>query len=523
MDDITSFINSIKRLQHVCPSSSFTSFQFHSYIFATDEAWKGDFIMSKRFQMLFITSFSAVLVLLWDYLLSFEVALNIYYLVTNSHCEYCLLYIVPLFCFSLPIFGLLADVWVGRHKAVVFGIVLCFLSWIITGIGYIIQCYNDSRVLLVVYGIAYCSQYLGIACFTANIIQYTIDQLVGASADELSTVIYWHCATLPIMHLLHGLVSCFDVHGDLVIFIVSGVAVSLVLVSHSLFKHKLENISLIKNPIKLIVRVLCYARKHKYPENRSALTYWEEEAPSRLDLGKEKYGGPFAEEEVEDVKTIFRMLPLFIAIIGYAFSENFSKFNGASMLVCIIAHHVVQCLCSLLLLIIYLYFIRVFFSKYIPRMLARMSIGLFFAFLSIISKILPLLSITWKTFISELLLGLAYVLINPVSLEFAVAQSPVHSRGMMVGVWYASWEVGITLSFCITLLFDCHNEDIHSCLYYYLTKAFLLLIILTVFVILAKHYKYRVRENEVNIHQIVDGTYQNYIQQEEEYKRNNQS
>ena len=36
--------------------------------------------------------------------------------------------------------------------------------------------------------------------------------------------------------------------------------VSLILVSHSLFKHKLENISLIKNSIKLIFRVLCYAR-----------------------------------------------------------------------------------------------------------------------------------------------------------------------------------------------------------------------------------------------------------------------
>uniref|UniRef100_A0A1X7VDS3 Uncharacterized protein n=1 Tax=Amphimedon queenslandica TaxID=400682 RepID=A0A1X7VDS3_AMPQE len=41
------------------------------------------------------------------------------------------------------------------------------------------------------------------------------------------------------------------------------------------------------------IRILCYARKHKYPENRSALTYWEEEAPSRLNLGKDKYGGPF--------------------------------------------------------------------------------------------------------------------------------------------------------------------------------------------------------------------------------------
>ena len=55
------------------------------------------------------------------------------------------------------------------------------------------------------------------------IIQYTIDQLVGASADELSTVIYWHCAAIPIMYLLPGLLYCFDLHVDLVIFIVSGV------------------------------------------------------------------------------------------------------------------------------------------------------------------------------------------------------------------------------------------------------------------------------------------------------------
>ena len=41
-----------------------------------------------------------------------------------------------------------------------------------------------------------------------------------------------------------------------------------------------------------------------YPRNRSALTYWEKEYPSHIDLGKEKYGGPFSEEEVENVKTV---------------------------------------------------------------------------------------------------------------------------------------------------------------------------------------------------------------------------
>ena len=39
------------------------------------------------------------------------------------------------------------------------------------------------------------------------------------------------------------------------------------------------------------------------------------------------------------------------------------------------------------------------------------------------------------------------------------------------------------------------------------------------FVILAKRYKYRVGENEVNIVQIVDDHYQRYIEQEDEYER----
>uniref|UniRef100_A0A1X7SEF2 Uncharacterized protein n=1 Tax=Amphimedon queenslandica TaxID=400682 RepID=A0A1X7SEF2_AMPQE len=97
------------------------------------------------------------------------------------------------------------------------------------------------------------------------------------------------------------------------LLLASVVCVSAVLVSHSLFKGYLDTTPVnTVNPVKLIVRVLCYARKHKYPENRSALTYWEEKAPSRLDLGKDKYGGPFTEEEVEDVKTILRLIPLVV-------------------------------------------------------------------------------------------------------------------------------------------------------------------------------------------------------------------
>ena len=60
-----------------------------------------------------------------------------------------------------------------------------------------------------------------------------------------------------------------------------------------------------------------YSWKHNVPEHRSAFTYWEEDIPRRIDLGKNKYGGPFTNEEVEDTKTFLRILPLLLCLFGY--------------------------------------------------------------------------------------------------------------------------------------------------------------------------------------------------------------
>ena len=215
----------------------------------------------------------------------------------------------------------------------------------------------------------------------------------------------------------------------MITFIASGVSVSLVLVSHSFFKHKLENISLIKNPIKLINRVLCYARKHKYPENRSALTYWEEEAPSRLDLGKNKYGGPFTEEEVEDVKTVFRMLPLFIGFFAIILYDDsyWSAVDSFTLPTCLAVTDFLYHISSVILMLLYLFFIRVCFYKYIPSMLTRISVGLFLAFIVTISKNLMIIFVNKKPhpdindfaklfFIPQAIEAFSYILIYPVSL-----------------------------------------------------------------------------------------------------------
>ena len=67
-------------------------------------------------------------------------------------------------------------------------------------------------------------------------------------------------------------------------------------------------------PIMLIFNALNYARKNKSARNWSDFTYIDEEQPSRLDLANTKFGGPFTEEQVEDVKTTLRLLSLIVLI-----------------------------------------------------------------------------------------------------------------------------------------------------------------------------------------------------------------
>ena len=432
------------------------------------------------------------------------------------------------FFLSFPLVGLLTDVWIGRYKAITTGIIMCFLAWIFAGIGCIVTDVFDSHIIFyILYGLAYLLEIVGYASFKANIFQYNIDQLVGASADELSTVIYLHCFSIPLVFVVLQLCRCLTDSFILPSYIISGVSVSIVLVTHSFFKHWLENISLIDNPIKLIVRVLNYARKHKYPENRSALTYWEEEIPSQLDLGKEKYGGPFSEEEVENVKTIFRMIPLFISMIGLGCTDEvyWNIMSGQAVKVSYIS-----CFTSLnfftftTLIVLYcIYFLlRLCLHKYIPSMLKKIGLGLLFAVCSTGSYTVILrfygneASYNAVLIIPQLLFGIANVLIYPASFEFTIAQCPVQMRGVMVGMCIASIGIGYAININAQYPFGCTNDVLCTSFKYYATKTGIVLLILIGFVILAKYYKFRVRENEVNIHQIVDDHYQKYMEQEEQ-------
>ena len=127
-------------------------------------------------------------------------------------------------------------------------------------------------------------------------------------------------------------------------------------------------------------------------------------------------------------------------------------------------------------------------------MLTRMSVGIFLAFIvTVVSKVIifyierlhPDINNFGKLlFIPQTIQGLTFILLYPVSLEFTVAQSPVHMRGVMVGLWYAiSWGFGHLINIIIKFPFDCESQYICTSFYYYITKSVLVLIILIVFVI----------------------------------------
>ena len=109
-------------------------------------------------------------------------------------------------------------------------------------------------------------------------------QLLGD--EELSGIIHWYIVCLPLSHVILEIGQCMIKQFFVVTYTLSSMTVSVVLITNYLFKHWLDTTPNVVNPVKLIGQVLNYARRNKYLRNRSALTYWEEDYPSRLDLGK---------------------------------------------------------------------------------------------------------------------------------------------------------------------------------------------------------------------------------------------
>ena len=194
------------------------------------------------------------------------------------------------------------------------------------------------HVMAILLGLAYT---FGLALFQANAIQFGLDQLLEAPTLKLIAFIHWYYWAQNVGSLaffyamgsgflildatdekINGTISQF-LNGNidntkLVCFTIAmSIALTAVLSKFCSTKKHFYIQKAGLNPFKNIYKVLKYSWKHKVPEHRSAFTYWEEDIPQRIDLGKNKYGGPFTNEEVEDAKTFLRILPLILCLFGY--------------------------------------------------------------------------------------------------------------------------------------------------------------------------------------------------------------
>ena len=145
-----------------------------------------------------------------------------------------------------------------------------------------------------------------------------------ASSDAMTAFISWMLIVTFLgegsFGLAVALIPCnlpLDIQVNTLRSIIACVLLSVAMCSKFLFSHWLIDHRQNHHPLKTVYRVPKFAKQHKCPVNRSAFTYCEDEVPSRVDLGKTKYGGPFTTEEVEDVKTFFRIIAVLSVIFTF--------------------------------------------------------------------------------------------------------------------------------------------------------------------------------------------------------------
>ena len=246
----------------------------------------------------------AIVVIVWNYLVTSLVN----YLI-NYASDYKPYYIAC--SFILPFAGWLADVYLGRYRVIRWSMWIMWIASVLATVSSVVaQMVNryqhlHTSILFVLLIIAS----VGLGGYWANVIQFGLDQLQDASTTEITAFISWFMWTnMSGANTLNYVYTCvkkeYHIFGQLYVCTCLSTALILLFLTKSLLAKE----PVTQNPFKLVYRVIKFAVKNKYPRCRSAFTYCEDELPSRLDLGKHKYGGPFTTEQVEDVKTFLRLL-----------------------------------------------------------------------------------------------------------------------------------------------------------------------------------------------------------------------
>ena len=293
-----------------------------------------------------VTSKAVLLILIWCFSVSlvfnsyFEEAAYSYVfskqLLDNKVLYYLCVYAANAAVLCLyPLAGFLADNRIGRFITIYEATKFLLLLTILTGIIFLIDILIiavlqvDASFWIIFNNISTAILTLlllltavTLALFNANIIQFGVDQLQDS-------YIYWYVwvnyVAVFILLLTGSTITSVPlalpekayifltvvVAGPLISSIV---LFSIILIVVHFKKYWFLIDSARSNPYKLVFRVTKFARQHKVPIRRSAFTYCEDDIPTGLDLGKNKYGGPFTTEQVEDVKAFYGILKILFSL-----------------------------------------------------------------------------------------------------------------------------------------------------------------------------------------------------------------
>ena len=458
---------------------------------------------------------------------------------------------------SILLLGLLADIRYGRKRVVWCGILLL---WVVT----IVDCVRASlfynlklshkliELFYTVFTVDAVLCYIATGAFLVNSVQMAIEQLADASAEQVSSFIQWYVFTYflgawvfnqatspqgPLYYCFHiTSIGNFKILSSLVQVVFVSLAVCLVAVCG----HWIEATTIRNNPLKLIWQVLRFAFKHKYPLYRSALTYWEDEIPSRINLGKDKYGGPFTNEQVEDVKTFLRMVSLalpcaapaiasFLATNEFVFSvsqtwkSSIMDFNYTSLADC---SKCTQSLYAAFLSNIHLWVCIYVFcseliiyplaSRYIPRMLKKIG----WMFFLIIPQSLALLALNVVALIDHAhpitvnrlaicsvimaISALAFYVVISTFLEFICAQAPQSMKGFLIGFMWLMTVLFVVIAYFIYYVFSL-NCSVPGCGTAYFSLITILSVVgFVIYCVVARWYKHRERDDCPNDQAIIE-------------------
>ena len=224
--------------------------------------------------------------------------------------------------------GWLSDTVLGRARTVNMSLLFCWAGALIATISYCIQ-YSlcGLPVSVAKYGISVVALLLimiGTAGYLCNVLAYGLDQLRESSTTRIRAFIHWIVWGIFVGYLM-GYVAFVNetiynphllIGTSLFVTFVSTIAVCLNLHFQNRFNLR-GRLKKNNNPYFLVYRVLLFAYKNKHPIQRSSLTYWESDIPSRIDLAKTKYGGPFPEQDVDSVKSFWRIVIVLMAMFGF--------------------------------------------------------------------------------------------------------------------------------------------------------------------------------------------------------------